>query len=91
MLVKMRNVDTGNLADVHPDEVANWRPYGWEIVADKSPSAKSVETSADEAEAPSGERRVAKGPRGMWFVYHGEKRVSSGFDTMAEAEAEMNG
>jgi hypothetical protein len=43
-------------------------------------------------DAPGGihpHRRVAKGPKGLWFVMEGEDRVSAGFKSEAEAMAEL--
>ncbi|MGX9443872.1 hypothetical protein ACWX0K_15020 [Nitrobacteraceae bacterium UC4446_H13] len=28
-MAKMHNPETGKTADVHPDEVANWKAVGW--------------------------------------------------------------
>jgi hypothetical protein len=33
---------------------------------------------------------VAKGPRGLWYVKRGEKRVSKGFETEDEALSELD-
>jgi hypothetical protein len=33
--------------------------------------------------------RVGKGPRGLWFVMRGEERVSAGFRSEEEADAEL--
>jgi hypothetical protein len=34
--VPMFNPDTGKTADVHPDEVENWRRAGWRVVESES-------------------------------------------------------
>jgi len=31
--VPMKHLDTGKTADVHPDEVENWKPHGWREAA----------------------------------------------------------
>lgn len=35
--VPMHNPDTGKTADVHPDEVSNWKAVGWREVAAPAP------------------------------------------------------
>ena len=40
-----------------------------------------------EAQTPSGDLRVAKGARGLWFVKRDGEAVTTGFKTETEAEA----
>lgn len=55
--------------------------YGVEKGANMFPSAS--DTSDEQS-------RVAKGPRGLWFVMCGDERVSKGFATEDEAKASLN-
>lgn len=60
-----------------------------------APAVKPVEPAAAPvavarpATPSSAPRTVAKGPKGLWFVMDGEKRVSKGFASEAEAYAAM--
>lgn len=71
----------GETLDVHSSCVAAHVAAGWRVV--------DVEV-ADEAAAPApavdgGVLTVAKGPRGLWYVMQGDKRVSRGFETEESA------
>lgn len=41
--VKMENLDTGIIADVHPDEVENYRTGGYRLVYSEADAAEQAE------------------------------------------------
>ncbi|GJE00561.1 hypothetical protein [Methylobacterium isbiliense] len=54
-----------------------------------SPAPAQPEPAPGSTVSPA-DLRTSKGPRGLWFVMRGEERVSAGFRTEEEADAEMS-
>jgi hypothetical protein len=55
-----------------------------------APIALPPEPAFEEEPNDSEELYLAKGPRGLWYVKRGGKRVSSGFHTEDEALSELH-
>lgn len=95
MTIRMFRSDDGKTADIHPDEVEHMKLHGWRAVKGSQDAAKAVEpaqvaTEAKIAPPPAAGLSVVKGARGLFFVKDGDgKNASKGFDTEAEALAEL--
>lgn len=71
-------------------------PGGPKLVADKYEEAEALGIApanklrvvVDDTPAEPATYSVGKGPRGLWFVSEGDKRVSTGFQSEDEANAE---
>lgn len=86
MTVEMVRTADGKTANVHPDEVAHMRRYGWQVV-----EGEDVPPPSDAAVVEHDDRTVAKGPRGLWYVMKDGERISSGYASEADALASIEG
>lgn len=97
MTIRMFRSDDDKTADVHPDEVEHMKLHGWEIDGAKAKKPGAASVVADAGTPPAapvaaqGNLTVAKGARGLFFVKDADgKNASKGYDSEAEALAEMN-
>ena len=96
MTIRMFRSADSKTADIHPDEVEHMKMHGWEIDGakakpdDPAPAVEAA-TATDVPSTSKGDLTVAKGARGLFFVKGADgKNASKGYDSEAEALAEMN-
>lgn len=53
---------------------------------------QTVEAELDKAPTVGGDTpRVSKGPRGLWYVFRGKERLTTGYSSESEAQAALDG